>query len=401
MPDIAVKPPASARDPRLDVFRGLALITIFIDHVPGNLYEHFTLRNIGFSDAAEAFVLMSGISSGIAYSTAMRTGGAPRWQGWGRAWTRGWTLYLVHLLITLCALGIGAICARYLGAPELIWRHGMGLLFSDPLGFLIGVPTLGHQIGYANILPLYAVLMLAVPPLLIAAIARPWALLAGSAVVWFLAAQFRVNLPLYPYDGGWFLNPFSWQLVFVIGMLTGIRMREGRALVPSNPVLRGIALGLLILIALWRLWPEFGAAGNHTLWLVSQAGVPGVFTAFNKTYLYLPRLLNVLLLLYLVSSIPAIRSACHSRVLAPIGMLGRHSLPVFALGSVLAYLVQGLKEHTGEDVAWDSLLLGTGLALQFGLAWIRDSWPKAKKPAAAQTPAQAPSQPLHLAPAAE
>ncbi len=61
-------PPKRKRDLRIDVFRGLALATIFIDHIPGNPYEHATLRNFGFSDAAEGFFLMSGIAAGIAYA---------------------------------------------------------------------------------------------------------------------------------------------------------------------------------------------------------------------------------------------------------------------------------------------------------------------------------------------
>ena len=56
-----------SRDSRLDVLRALALITIFINHVPGNPYEMFTSRNFGFSDATEAFVLISGIAVGLAY----------------------------------------------------------------------------------------------------------------------------------------------------------------------------------------------------------------------------------------------------------------------------------------------------------------------------------------------
>ena len=49
------QPQRRPRDPRIDAFRGLALVMIFIDHMPGNPYEHYTLRNWGFSDAAEAF----------------------------------------------------------------------------------------------------------------------------------------------------------------------------------------------------------------------------------------------------------------------------------------------------------------------------------------------------------
>ena len=69
MPDthLPVRAP-STRDARLDVFRGMCLVMIFINHVPGNPYERFTSRNFGWSDAAEAFVMMSGIAAG--YSKA-------------------------------------------------------------------------------------------------------------------------------------------------------------------------------------------------------------------------------------------------------------------------------------------------------------------------------------------
>ena len=35
----------------IDFWRGFALITIFIDHIPGNLYERATYRNVSISDA--------------------------------------------------------------------------------------------------------------------------------------------------------------------------------------------------------------------------------------------------------------------------------------------------------------------------------------------------------------
>ena len=55
------------RDLRADVFRGLALWFIFIDHVPGNRLGGFTLQNFALCDAAEAFVLLAGYAAGLAY----------------------------------------------------------------------------------------------------------------------------------------------------------------------------------------------------------------------------------------------------------------------------------------------------------------------------------------------
>ena len=51
------------RDHRIDFFRGLALIFIFWDHVPHNPLGQITLRNLGFSDAAEIFVFLAGYAA--------------------------------------------------------------------------------------------------------------------------------------------------------------------------------------------------------------------------------------------------------------------------------------------------------------------------------------------------
>ena len=51
---------------------------IFIDHVPENGFATFTLRNFGFSDAAEVFVLLAGFSAVLAYGRTFEgQGSAP------------------------------------------------------------------------------------------------------------------------------------------------------------------------------------------------------------------------------------------------------------------------------------------------------------------------------------
>jgi hypothetical protein len=51
------------RDLRLDLFRGLALWLIFLDHIPDNVVNWITIRNFGFSDATEIFVFISGYTA--------------------------------------------------------------------------------------------------------------------------------------------------------------------------------------------------------------------------------------------------------------------------------------------------------------------------------------------------
>ena len=46
----------------IDFWRGVALVMIFINHVPGMDYSILTLRNYAISDAAELFVFLAGCS---------------------------------------------------------------------------------------------------------------------------------------------------------------------------------------------------------------------------------------------------------------------------------------------------------------------------------------------------
>ena len=68
-------PAATERDLRLDLFRGVALWLIFLDHIPENVVNWFTIRNYGFSDATEIFIFISGYTAAFVYGRAMRERG--------------------------------------------------------------------------------------------------------------------------------------------------------------------------------------------------------------------------------------------------------------------------------------------------------------------------------------
>ncbi|WP_101341668.1 OpgC family protein [Cereibacter azotoformans] len=363
---------APGRDKRLDMFRGLALVMIFINHVPGTVWEKFTNRNFGFSDAAEGFVLMSGIAAGLAYSKGLHRA---NWAGARRIWRRSWTLYLVHLLTTAWAIAISAAFALWFAAPQLLHENQVWVLFQKPLGFLIGVPALTHQLGYTNILPLYAVLLLATPLLIIGALRWPRILLAGSILFWIVTGQFRLNLPNFPNPGGWFFNPLAWQVIFVFGLLTGVAMKQGRRFVPILPWLQALAAGYLILALLWLKVPVIKETMNHFMWILNrQVGLPFYITAFDKTFASLPRLLHVLALAYLLSTLVWVRRVSASSWAEPFALLGRHALQVFATGTILCFVLQGVKDVAGNRFLLDTFLLSAGLSIQFCVAWLADRW---------------------------
>ena len=360
--------PPGARDERLDMFRGLALVMIFINHVPGTVFEYLTNRNYGFSDAAEAFVFMSGVAAGLAYSGAFLKQ-MPVWLAVARPWARARQLYFVHLTLTFIFLATFAGAAHFFGLYELLELNNLRAMVREPLSVLVGIPLLTHQFGYLNILPLYLTLLLLTPLLIVAGLKKPYWLVAGSFLVWLAAGMFRLNFPNFPNSGGWFFNPFSWQLLFVIGLVAGIGMKLGKRAFPANPAVFLAALGFLILAILWMKVKPVGNVGNGFLRLLWQMGAPFHIHSFDKTFLSLPRLLHALCLFYVFASIPAMQGIAASRWASPLRAMGRQGLPVFATGTALSLLLQAVKVGMPTDVWGDALLLGTGLAIQIGLAY--------------------------------
>jgi hypothetical protein len=53
---MTLAPVTVVRDLRLDLI--LSLWLIFLDHIPSNIVSWLTIRNYGFSDAAEIFVFV-------------------------------------------------------------------------------------------------------------------------------------------------------------------------------------------------------------------------------------------------------------------------------------------------------------------------------------------------------
>ncbi|WP_265517580.1 OpgC family protein [Nitratireductor luteus] len=351
-------PGSGERDVRLDVFRGLTLITIFINHVPGNAFEHLTSRNFGFSDAAEAFVLMSGIAVGLAYSRGFKTGDMG--QAVLRVWRRACTLYVAHVVTTMIAIAIIAWGILYLNAIEMVERVNFARLLDRPLSAMIGLPALGHQLGYFNILPLYFVLLLVSPVYIMIGLLNRWAMVGCAALVWLLAAHFRINLPNFPNPGGWFFNPFAWQFIYAVGIAGGLAALEGRKFVPFHPGLFWGASAFLLFSLLWAKLSMGAFPGSSIL--------PFYIAGSDKTFLSLPRLVHALALAYVATNIAGMGAFLSRRAFAPIALMGQNGLAVFVTGSVLSIVLQVFRTRYETTVLQDGALLLSGILLQYCVA---------------------------------
>jgi hypothetical protein len=362
-------PAVPTRDQRVDFWRGIALAMIFINHIPGNYWESYTSRNFGFSDAAELFVFLAGFASAYAYGRLFL--GGERLIASLRAARRAGVLYLVHISLTVAVVAIFSWGALALGDGALMQKIGLAQFISMPLETMVGFASLGHQLGYVNILPMYSVLLLMLPlHLALAGISRN--LMLGFAVaLWFVSYLLRIDVPAYPLPGGWFFNPFAWQLIFAIGLYCGFRRIEGRAGFPYHRWLFAAALAYLfasfltIRLDLWWLWGAYP--------------MPTLLTGFDKTYVSIPRLLHILAVCYVFAN--AAPTSPFSQITRNnlFAMLGRHSLPVFAAGTVLSLIGQVIKHGQTPDFLFDTLLIGSGLAIQIALARYLDWWQAASK----------------------
>lgn len=349
------------RDTRLDVLRALALITIFINHVPGQFFERLTIKNFGFSDAAEAFVLISGISVGLAYG-ARFTAGNRMPSAW-KAVKRAFTLYMAHMITTFITLVLFISGAWLFRQPGLLCEVNILAVLMNPHQGIPALLLLGHQIGYNNILPMYAALLLMVPVILVLEAISPRLLLLVSGAVWLVAGIYQIAPHTTLLDGFWFLNPLSWQFLFVIGIVAIRHVKRGGK-IAYHPVLFGLSAFYVALSFVWvtdQLW----SVGD---WLASL-GLPLVITGFDKTFLSLPRLLHVLALAYLLVNIPVMSYMLRRASTHPLAILGRHSLSIFVAGTILAMMGQVILYVTDKNPIVGLVYVMVGIAAQFAYAY--------------------------------
>jgi hypothetical protein len=315
------------RDLRIDFFRGVALWWIFTDHIPADWLGNFSIRNYALCDATEIFVLLAGYAGGIAY------GGTMRRQGWLYAGAdvvrRAWTLYIAHIFLFVIFAAQVGISATALDRADYLDEIHLDVLGDAPYRALFEALTLHFQPAYLNILPLYVVV------LLIFALALPllrWPpVLAGLSLALYAAARlFDLNLPSWT-GGGWFFNPLTWQLLFMMGAI--LSFAPGR---PARYPRTLDAVSLLIvafgLVMQWVVWQHPGVIA----WLPER--ISRALMSVDKAGLHPFRLISILALTWLTTRLISKDARWLRSVFASPFIAGQHSLPVFCAGIFLSFL---------------------------------------------------------------
>src|SRR5579872_4721570 len=215
----ALPPPALSRDLRLDFFRGLALVCIFIDHIPENFLNYFTISSIGFSDAAEVFIFISGFTASLVYGRALAARGALI--ATVQVLRRAWQLYVAHIFLFMIFIAEVSYTVRAFNNPMYNEEMGVGDFLEHPHIAVVQALALQFQPTFLDILPLYIVLLLIFPLVLIALRRNVWLALVPSALIYVEVQIFGVDMPAYPPGSVWTFNPLAWQFLFVLGAVLG------------------------------------------------------------------------------------------------------------------------------------------------------------------------------------
>ncbi len=351
------------RDLRIDFFRGLALLFIFVDHVPDNALASFTLRNFGFADAAEVFVLLAGFSAFLAYGRTFESEGFKA--GFSRVVDRVRDIYLWHLaLLVICGIGL-TFAAVYFGNFAYAKNIGVHVFSEDPARSTVLAALLVNQPNSLNILPLYIVLLLFWLPFVLWLLPRnPWQALVLSLGLWAAANLLSANLPSMQHPKGWVFNPFAWQLLITVGAMTAYFYRKGE--VPYSRGLVWTAVAYLTFAFLYVApWTQIPGLEQARLF------APDMLGNMDKTYLSMWRLANVMALGYLTLILLSPQSTWLTRPLARgIAQCGRHSLEIFCLGTVLSFVGWIILVEAGYGLALQILVNLFGIGILLGMAWL-------------------------------
>jgi hypothetical protein len=342
--DIRAIVAAHGRDTRIDLFRGIANWFIFLDHIPDNVVNWITVRNYGFSGAADLFIFISGYAAAIVYAKMTVERGFI--VGASRIFKRVWQLYAAYVvLFVIYLVTITDVATRY-ATPELIYEFNIAGVVDHPVRMLIYGLLLEARPLNLDILQLYIVLMAFFPPVLWLMLRKPDLALAGSAALYFAARAFDWNLRSLP-DGGWYFNPYCWQLLFVLGAWFAFGgLEKCRSLLKSS-MLFYLAIAYLLFALVMTMAGRFPELGD-----LMPANLFFAFNPNDRVNLAPYRILHLLAAIFVVTRfMPKDWPGLEWRIFGPLIVCGQQSLTVFCLGVFLSFA-----GHFALLLSWGSLL---------------------------------------------
>src|SRR5882762_7756131 len=361
-------PAGGERELRLDLFRGLALWLIFIDHLPPNLLTWFTTRNYKFTDTTEIFIFISGYTAAFVYGRAMLESGFV--VATARVLRRAWQIYVAHVFLFTIFLAEISYVATSFDNP--LYSEEMGIMdfLKQPDVTIVQALLLRFRPVNMDVLPLYIVLMLSLPLILALMRWKPDITLALSALLYVVTWEYDLYFSAYP-NGFWAFNPLAWQLLFVFGAWCALGGAKRMSRVLSSPVTLSLCIAYLaasFCVTLTWYLPQLGHVVPRR---IEQWMYP-----IDKTDLDVLRFAHFLALAAVtVRFLPKDWPGLKSPWLRPLVLCGQHSLEIFCLGVFLAFAGHFLLAEISGGAGMHFIISISGILIMSAMAWVI-SWYK-------------------------
>ncbi len=328
-PSVKANLAAFHHDARLYLTLGIANWSVFVDHIPNNVVNLLTLRNFGFSGAADLFVFVVG------YGVAIIHGRMALERGYvvaaTRIFRRVWRLYAAYVVLFVIYIDTIAYVASQSMAPEIISEYNISGILEHPLRILVRGLVLQEEPLNLDLLQLMIPLMAFFPIALWGLLRRPNVTLALSVALYFAARWFDWNFRTYP-DQEWAYNPFCWQMLMVLGgwfAVTGASVRALRNLSWLR-ALAGAYLVSAMAITLMRHSPALSV-------YLPDVILNGI-TPIDKEYLAPYRVIHFLALAFIATHlIPPDHPGLQWKPLQMVIKCGEEWLAVFCIGVFLSF----------------------------------------------------------------
>ncbi len=351
-------------DHRIDFFRGLSLIFIFINHIPDNAFSYLTSRTYSLFDSAEVFMFLAGYSAALSYYSLVPQG----LQAFSRkALRRARAILTYHLLLVVFVMVAAFIIGEKAGI-KTGYEVFLEKFESNPVQVLVGVPLLAFQAPLLDILPMYVIVMLLAPYLVWLRARSELALLVTSGLMWMFASRFFPAIPTLTSDVTWNFNPFCWQFLFAIGLVFGWRTRSNMPVVATGDARRvlDICCAVFVVFSAFVLL----TIAFQTIDDAAANRLRAMYFSLNKQCLDLWRLVGLLASAYLASRLVAKDAAWLKSTLSRwVCAAGAASLPIFALTVVLSFLGKFLVIALGRNLLADAITTGTGVIIILAVAF--------------------------------
>jgi hypothetical protein len=358
-------------DLRLHLLLGLAAWFLFLDHVPHNAVSLLTMRNFGFSGATDLFVFVGGYTAAILYGRMMLERGLVVTAT--RIFKRLWQLYVAYVVLFVVYIELIGYVAGKSSAPALIGEFNVTGIVDHTIRTLIHGLLLQAKPLNLEVLQLFIVLMAFFPFVLIGMMRRPNLTMAASMSLYFAARHLDWNLSSFP-DGRWSLNPFCWQLLFVLGTWLasiGVRQKHTLSALQNFGILRVAAWLYLIfalIVTMAGSFPQIAGIMPDYLLDVLLPNQPENLVPY--------RVLHFLALTFLFTyMVPRYWRGFHWQALQPVIKCGEEWLPVFCAGVFLSFAAH-LVLITGPNLlSMHVLVSAAGISIMTAVAYYA-SWSK-------------------------